>query len=262
MTKLMNLTTKLMNLTLNESNDDETDESNDETDESNDETDESNDETDESNDETDESNDETDESNDETDESTENISLSIELEQNTNSSNGNTIPVNINIVNSGSESISLNNLSIRYYFTEDSDENDVYPNIYADYAGGSLDSQSYQDLTSAITVSMTELSPELYLADHYGEILFDSDETLDVNGSLKINARIAKSNWSNFNFQNDHSSSEENIIAYYNNQLIHGSLPGESTGNSDTSDESNNSNESEESDESNESDDTTNHATM
>jgi len=105
----------------------------------------------------------------------------------------NQIYATFNIKNTGTSAVSLSGLKLRYYFTKDSS---AALNFYADYAqiGASNISGAFVNATGTNT-------------DTYLELSFGSGAGSIAAGgqSGEIQIRVAKSDWSNFNENNDYS---------------------------------------------------------
>jgi len=104
----------------------------------------------------------------------------------------NTLYPNFKLVNSGTTSVNLSDVKMRYYFTVDT----AQPlNLACDWA-----SAGSSNITSTfVTIAKTN-------ADRYVEIGFTTSAgTLAAGASSEIKARIYKSDWSNFTQTNDYS---------------------------------------------------------
>ncbi len=131
------------------------------------------------------------------------------------------------IENNGGVAIPLNELTLRYWYTE---ENPTTENGWIDYAllgGGNL------------TTSFTTMSNPVADADAYFEVGFlSSAGNLNAGSNTgEIQARFAKTNWSNYNENNDYSYDPtkstfecwERVTLYRNGILIFGAEPGGTT---------------------------------
>jgi endoglucanase len=115
----------------------------------------------------------------------------------------NQIYLNIRLMNTGTSAIALSNVKIRYYYTIDGAKSQ---NFYCDYTPiGS----------GNITGAFFTMSTAKTGADTYVEIGFTSGAgNLAAGGSTTIQARLAKSDWSNYTQTNDYSfnSSATNYV--------------------------------------------------
>jgi hypothetical protein len=134
----------------------------------------------------------------------------------------NSISTVLTINNEGNMPVAYGDLSVRYWFTADGN---AALNSWVDYAKLG---------NSNIITSFNVVSPVATGADKYFEIkirptlgnLYPAGNTGDIQ------YRIAKSDWSNFTFTNDHSykapaalAVNDNITIYYKGQLIFGTEP-------------------------------------
>jgi gliding motility-associated-like protein len=136
-------------------------------------------------------------------------------------SSGNTISVYLSLDNQGNVPLNYQDLSVRYFFTNE----DAKPlNYWIDYA---------KIGASKISGQFSPLLPADTMADTYFRLKVDSSAgklyPLSTTGNIQY--RIAKTDWSAFNQANDYSyrsgGSGENphICVYYQDQLIYGTEP-------------------------------------
>jgi gliding motility-associated-like protein len=136
-------------------------------------------------------------------------------------SSGNTISVYLSLDNQGNVPLNYQDLSVRYFFTNE----DAKPlNYWIDYA---------KIGASKISGQFSPLLPADTMADTYFSLKVDSSAgklyPLSTTGNIQY--RIAKTDWSAFNQANDYSyrsgGSGENphICVYYQDQLIYGTEP-------------------------------------
>ncbi|CDM68951.1 Hypothetical protein CM240_1793 [Clostridium bornimense] len=124
------------------------------------------------------------------------------------------------ITNAGKTSINLKNIKIRYYYTKDGNEKQVFE---CDWC--SFDSNS-------ITANFGSINKGNN-ADYYLDLSFNSNEVLKPNGNIYLYGRIHKNNWTNFNQSNDYSfNSSSNdyvewkkVTAYIDGTLVWGNEP-------------------------------------
>lgn len=143
---------------------------------------------------------------------------------NTNTSaTSNMISPHIEVVNTGSTAIALSNVTIRYYYTEDGTQSQ---NFWCDWSniGG-----------SNVTGTFVSMSTPMTNADHYLQIGFTSAAgSLAVGATAEVQARFARSDWSNYNQANDYSFNAsatsyvpwKSITGYISGTLNWGAEPG------------------------------------
>ncbi len=134
--------------------------------------------------------------------------------------NDNQIKPHFRIVNQGDTAVNLSDVSIRYWFTQDSAQ---AMQVHCDWAGAGC---------SAINGTVEAMSVGTASADHYMEVNFSSG-TIPANGSTELQLRINKADWSNFNEANDYSfdaaytsyAISDKVTLYENGQLVSGIEP-------------------------------------
>lgn len=158
-------------------------------------------------------------------------SVNVQMFNINTSAISNTIYPNFKITNTGTSTLNLSDIKVRYYFTEDSERTN---NFYCDYSGLS-GAGSYKGLTSMVTGAIKKMPASLDKADTYLELGFtNSAGDLLPGQEVVIQCRIAKSDWSNFDQSNDFSfnstgttySDFENAPVYVIDNLIYGVGPG------------------------------------
>ncbi|MFZ5987180.1 MAG: glycosyl hydrolase family 8 [Bacillota bacterium] len=121
-------------------------------------------------------------------------SLKVQFYNNDKSSTLNTLYLRFKLVNTGTTSFDLANVKMRYYFTADTSSTN---NFVVDYA---------QAGTSNVTGTFTQISPAKTNADYYLEVGFKSGAgSLAAGSSTVVEARVHKSDWSNYSQTNDYS---------------------------------------------------------
>lgn len=114
----------------------------------------------------------------------------------------NTIYPRIRIVNTGSTSVNLANVKVRYYYTADGSAGQ---NVAIDYASGQLEG-GFAVITTMTTGVAARMSVVKTGADSYAEISFNTGAgILATQNSVDVQARIYKTDWSNFDQFNDYS---------------------------------------------------------
>lgn len=126
----------------------------------------------------------------------------------------------LKLTNTGNSPISLTDVTIRYWYTADTSQDQV---ATCDYA--TIDCSNVQS-------RVVKMSPAHPQADTYLEIGFTGGE-LAAGANTEIKVRVHKSDWSNYNQSNDYSfapgvtsySPAQKIGIYYKGKLISGSEP-------------------------------------
>jgi uncharacterized protein (DUF362 family) len=121
--------------------------------------------------------------------------IKVQFYNQSTAATSNQIYLNVKLINTGSSAVALSNVKIRYYYTIDGAQTQ---NFYCDYspAGSSNLSATFVTMATAKTG-----------ADTYVEIGFTTGAgSLAANGgNTTIQARVAKSNWTNYTQTNDYS---------------------------------------------------------
>jgi endoglucanase len=126
----------------------------------------------------------------------------------------------LKITNTGNTTISLADVTIRYWYTSDTGQPQVF-------------NCDYVTIGCQNTVGkIVKMNPALSGADTYLEISF-AGGTLSTNASVEVKARVHKSDWSNYNQKNDFSFNPnatsyilaQRIGLYYRGSLVSGSAP-------------------------------------
>lgn len=133
----------------------------------------------------------------------------------------NTISTYVQVRNEGNLPVSYSKLTVRYYFTS---EGSQPLNFYLDYA---------QLGNSNVKGKLVRLTQPVAGADSYLELSFANlDKLSPLSSTNNIQYRIAKSDWSNFNQNDDHSyrpvgplAENVKMTIYLDGQLIYGQVP-------------------------------------
>ena len=148
----------------------------------------------------------------------ENVSVSIEYAGLTASASS--ISGTINITNNSDGSLSLKDLKIDYFFTNENGTNLSFACYHSaiNGAGGSYSA------VSGCNGSFNDYDGED--ADTVCEITFSDSSVIDVGDTVTVNFCINHSDWSNMTTTNDFSSQDpENIAIYNGSKLIFGNTP-------------------------------------
>ncbi len=134
----------------------------------------------------------------------------------------NIIRPDVEVVNTGSAPITLNNVTIRYWYTIDGKQPQNWVCDYAVRGCGSFSAR------------FVAVSPARAGADYYLEISFTSADTLAPGQSTgDLQGRFNKADWSNYNQIDDYSyngaqasyAPSTRVTAYYNGSLVWGTEP-------------------------------------
>ncbi|WP_265443056.1 cellulose binding domain-containing protein [Acetivibrio straminisolvens] len=152
-------------------------------------------------------------------------SVSVEMYNSNTQTYSNTISPNFKIYNTGSTSINLSTIKVRYYYTSDGITGQTY---ICDYAGNQSNIASS---TVGQIVSMTNQTSD---ADTYLEIYFTSSAGVVLPGSyVEVKGRIVSYNYQNYTQSNDYSfnptatyyQSSNKVTIYVNGVLKGGTEP-------------------------------------
>ncbi|MBE3560418.1 MAG: cellulase family glycosylhydrolase [Ktedonobacteraceae bacterium] len=148
--------------------------------------------------------------------------LNIDYQHGDQKTSSNQIQPALKLTNTGSTPIALQDITLRYWYTTDSAQADV---AECDYV--TIDCKN----TQFRIVKMPQSTPQ---ADTYLEIGFTSEAgTLAAGSSIEIKIRVHKSDWSNYNQNNDYSfaanansySPTQRVGVYQQGKLVKGSAP-------------------------------------
>lgn len=147
--------------------------------------------------------------------------LKVQYMPDNTSTTTNKIQADLQIVNTGSSSVSLSQLTMRYWFTRDT----AQPvSVVCDYAAIGC---------SSVTETAVAMSQTTSTADYYLQVGFTSG-TLNASANTgKIKIRAYKSDYSNFTQTNDYSFNAsftslidwQNVTLYQNGTLVWGTEP-------------------------------------
>src|SRR4030095_1060611 len=138
----------------------------------------------------------------------------------------NQIKPHFNIVNIGASAVPLSELKIRYWYTR---EGTVGQNFFCDYS-------AINGCLKHVTGTFVQVSPARTGADFYLEVGFNTAAGSVAAGgqSGEIQARFAKTDWSNYNETGDYSfdatktafTDWDHVTLYRNGALVWGTEPG------------------------------------
>jgi hypothetical protein len=127
----------------------------------------------------------------------------------------------LQVVNGGGASVNLADVKLRYYFTRDTAQSLVFNCDYA--AVGCVN----------VTGSFSPVSPAVTGADYYLEVGFTSGSVVAGANSGEVQARVNKSDFSNFAEGDDYSynstltsfTNHPYVTVYYQGTLVYGNEP-------------------------------------
>lgn len=149
-------------------------------------------------------------------------SLEVLMYNKTTSDSSNSISPQFKIINTGSASINLSDVKLRYYFTDD---DATSQNFWCDWS--SIDSAN-------VVANFVAMDQPTETADCYLEISFaNTAGSLDSGESALLQTRVSKADWSNYTQSNDYSfnssatdySDWTKVTAYLTNSLQWGVEP-------------------------------------
>jgi len=147
-------------------------------------------------------------------------SIKVQFFNGNTAASSNTLYPNFKIINTGTASVSLSGIKIRYYFTNDGTNSVNYTCDWATAGGGNI-------AGSFATIAKSN-------ADRYLEISFTGAAgSLAAGASTEVKGRIWKSDWSDFTQTNDYSFNQTasnyvdwtNISGYVAGNLVWGTEP-------------------------------------
>lgn len=151
--------------------------------------------------------------------SAKNGDLSVKVEYSNTQGTANSISGSLYITNEGQTEIPLNELTIKYFFTNEGGGALSYSCYHAAMQGGN---GSYSDV-SGVQGTFDECNADD--ADTVCEMTFSDNQKLSAGSTLTVNFCINHSDWSNFTLSNDYSSKKIENIVIYNKKIIFGNEP-------------------------------------
>jgi len=155
--------------------------------------------------------------------------LTLEAYNGSTAATTNSISPKIKITNSGENEVNLSTVTVRYYYTIDTEKGQSF---WCDSAA--ITSGTYRNLTSTVTGSFVKMSTAKSGADYYLEIGFTAAAgSLAAGETVELQLRLAKNDWSNYTQSNDYSfnssastyTDTSKILLYISGQLNIGSEP-------------------------------------
>ena len=144
--------------------------------------------------------------------------LGVTLNSGSSGVSGNTIQFSLDIVNNTNSAIDLSKLEIEYFFTADGNSD---LNFWCDYSATS--GVSYEAITDKVTGSFS--SAKGTSSDTKCSIGFGGG-TLASGGTLSVQVRITRADWTDFDLSNDYSAGGADCIRILlSGSAIHGSKP-------------------------------------
>jgi len=153
-------------------------------------------------------------------------SINVQFNNGNTPTSSNTIYAKFKVENLGSTAINLADLKLRYYYTADADKPQSF---WCDYAG-MMNGSNYVGVTDKVTGTFVKMSSAVASADTYFEVGFISGAgSLPAGGSIEIQTRVARNDWTNYDQSNDYSYKASGtyvdwnqVSAYYCGQLVFG----------------------------------------
>ena len=142
---------------------------------------------------------------------------------NTSASHDNTINMRYTLKNEGGETLDFEKFKIRYYFTK---EEQVSQSFFCDNVGIMFNKAPwYLSATDHVDYKVVTLDEPVEGADSYLEISFKGiDASFSDGTTLNLEARMANSNWSNYDQSNDYSHTNGAVLLY-DNAVVEGTMP-------------------------------------
>lgn len=147
--------------------------------------------------------------------------LTMKVENQSESGSGSSLSFFLTIQNNGDEAVSIADLEMQYFFTSDGAKN---MNFWCDYA--CLSGSTYTTMTDKVNGNFEAYQGSESNADTILSITCDSKDAIRPGDELVIQVRVAKDDWSNFDFGNDYSASgAEKMAMYCDGELYLGTQP-------------------------------------
>ncbi|BCZ47862.1 hypothetical protein psyc5s11_39290 [Clostridium gelidum] len=150
-----------------------------------------------------------------------NSKMGLELTNVSAQASTNSITGTYKVTNTGSETINLSDVKIRYYYTNDNKKGEEFHCYSANITN------QYKDITTYVKGTVVKMESPIENADTYIEISFDSAAgTITPGDTVSIQSALTNSEWSNYNQSNDYSYNKAgNVTVLVNNIVTWGTLP-------------------------------------
>lgn len=135
------------------------------------------------------------------------------------SSNGGNMSINLEITNNSGEAVDMTGLEVDWFFTKDGSPDLMFT---CDHSAVQEKDGAYKDMTGSIngkfdSKNSTDCDTVLKITCSSG--------TLAEGAVWKLQARVNKADWSNFDFTNDFTDGPQKIAVYSSGTLICGETP-------------------------------------
>ncbi|MDP4182999.1 MAG: cellulose binding domain-containing protein, partial [Bacillota bacterium] len=148
-------------------------------------------------------------------------SVKVQMYNTSTTATTNTIYPQFRIVNTGTNSVNLSDIKMRYYYTIDGDKTQSFVCDYSTIGN------------SNVTGTFVKMTTSQSGADYYLEIGFKTG-SLAPNGSVDVQTRFYKSDWTSYTQTGDYSFNStgtsfvdwNKVTAYFQGTLVWGSAPG------------------------------------
>lgn len=147
--------------------------------------------------------------------------LTMKVENQSKSGSGSSLSFFLTIRNDGEDAVSIDDIEVQYYFTADGADN---MNFWCDYA--CLSGSTYTTMTDKVNGDFEAYTNGGNNADTVLSITCDSKDAIRPGDELVIQVRVAKDDWSNFDFGNDYSAGgAEKTAVFCEEELYMGTQP-------------------------------------
>lgn len=155
--------------------------------------------------------------------------ISVQFNNGNTGTSSNSIAAKFKVTNNTGSPLNLADLKLRYYYTIDEDKQQ---NFWCDHSGY-LSGYNYIDVTSKVSGKFVKMSSTTSTADTYLEVSFASDAgNLPNGGSIEVQTRVARNDWTNYNQGNDYSYKAAGsyvdwpqVTAYKSGTKVYGNEP-------------------------------------
>jgi len=156
--------------------------------------------------------------------SAENADVSVILDASQNGGGQNTIYFTVSVTNKGDSSFTTDALDILYYFSSDGADSSSI-NVWCDSAAVTSPSGNYKAVND-VSGKCTAFSASDNTADTVCTVSSSGSTVIDPGDTYKVQIRMSKNDWSDFNLTNDYSSGNaENIVIRSGDKTLSGNIP-------------------------------------